>query len=112
VSGEFARGGAEIVIDFKGLLEEIRSFCGDITGDGWPCRARANLVDACKKLIEATAKWKTAYSKNSLHLGELREWVLAREHLDNETAETPNICLACVRSLLDNLGGHPEYGAL
>ena len=38
--------------------------------------------------------------------------MLACEHFDNETAKTPNIRLACVRSLLDNLGGHPEYGAL
>jgi hypothetical protein len=53
-----------------------------------------------------------AYLENSLHLRELGEWVLAREHFDNETAKTPNICLARVRGLLDNLGGHPEYRAL
>jgi hypothetical protein len=53
-----------------------------------------------------------AYLENSLHLLQLWEGVLAREHLDNKTAKTPNIRLACVRSLLDNLGGHPEHGAL
>jgi len=38
--------------------------------------------------------------------------VLAREHFDDETAKAPNIRLARVRSLHDNLGGHPVYGAL
>ena len=37
---------------------------------------------------------------------------MAREHFNNETAKTPNIRLARVRGLLDNLGGHPEYRAL
>lgn len=53
VYGEFARGGAEGVVDFEGLLEEICSFCGDITGDGWPCRSRADLVNACKQPVGA-----------------------------------------------------------
>lgn len=47
VYGKFARGGAEGVVNFEGLLEEIRSFCGDITGDGRPGRSRANLANAC-----------------------------------------------------------------
>lgn len=38
--------------------------------------------------------------------------MLAREHFDDETAKTPNIRFARVRGLLDNLGGHPEHGAL
>ena len=38
--------------------------------------------------------------------------MLAREHFDDETSKTPNIRFARVRGLLDNLGGHPEHGAL
>lgn len=111
--GEFACRGAEGVVNFECILEEICSSWGNITGDGWPCGARANLVNACIRIFSSPpAAWETAYLENRLHLRELREWVLAREHLDDETAKTPNICLACVRGLLDNLGGHPEYGAL
>lgn len=38
--------------------------------------------------------------------------MLAREHFDNKATKTPNIRLARVRGLLDNLRGHPEYRAL
>ena len=100
------------MVDLEGLLEEVSSFRRDITGDGWPCRARANLMDTRKYLVVATHHMETAYLENSLHLRELGERVLAREHFDNEASKTPNIRLARVRGLLDNLGSHPEYGAL
>jgi len=112
VYSQFVRRGTECMVNLEGLLEEGSSLWGDITGDGWPCRARANLVDACKQPVVATCYMETAYLENSLHLRELGEWVLAREHFDNEAAKTPNIRLACVRGLLDDLGGHPEHGAL
>lgn len=47
------------MVDLEGLLEEVSSFWGDITGDSWPCRARANLLNVGKQLVVATRhKWK------------------------------------------------------
>lgn len=42
------------MVDLEGLLEEVSSFWGDITGDGWPCRAKANLLNVGKQLVVAT----------------------------------------------------------
>ena len=36
------------MVDLEGLLEEVSSFWGDITGDGWTCRAKANLLNVGK----------------------------------------------------------------
>lgn len=38
--------------------------------------------------------------------------MLAREHLDDEAADGPDVGLGAVRGLLDDLGGHPEDRAL
>lgn len=54
----------------------------------------------------------TAYPENGLHLSEIRPGMSSREHLDDETAKTPDICFARVGSLLDYFGRHPVDGAL
>lgn len=46
------------MIDLEGLLEEVSSFWRDITGDGWPCGARANLMSARQHLVVSTCHTK------------------------------------------------------
>ena len=55
---------------------------------------------------------KESYLEDSLHLGQMRPWVLSGEHLDDQAANTPDIGLERVRLLLDDLRRHPEHGAL
>jgi hypothetical protein len=38
--------------------------------------------------------------------------MLAGEHLDHETTQTPDISFRAVRGLLHDLGSHPKDGAL
>jgi hypothetical protein len=50
--------------------------------------------------------------EDSLHLGKLRPRMFSGEHLNYQTADAPNIGLACVANLLDNFRCHPEDRAL
>lgn len=52
------------------------------------------------------------YLEDGLHLGQLRPWMFAREHLDDETSNAPNVRRARVRLLLYHFGRHPKYRAL
>lgn len=52
------------------------------------------------------------HAEDGLHLGEVRPGVCAREHLDDEAAEGPDVGFGRVRGLLDDFGRHPVDGAL
>ena len=45
--------------------------------------------------------------EHDLHLVELTPGLLACEHLDDETADRPDVGLEGVGGLTDNLGSHP-----
>lgn len=80
------------MINSESLFEEILCLRRDITRDSGGSR-RPN-------------------PEYSLHLCELGPWVFAREHLDDQTADTPNVSFMRVSTLLDDFGGHPEYRTL
>jgi len=50
--------------------------------------------------------------EDRLQLAAVGEGVRAREHFHNQAAQGPDVGFAGVGSLLDDLGGHPEDGAL
>lgn len=75
-------------LHFESHLEEILGIVGNVFGDIWGA-VGADLEE-------------------SLHLRELGERVCACKHLDDKTAQTPDIGLVGRLDLLDHLGCHPE----
>lgn len=123
-------GGSYFVVELETKIEEVLSLHRDIIRDGrfrgcgpnlqltriqndsnhtQACtgaeqknEARSALQGKCRKRVIVT------HLEYRLHLIQLRPRMLAGEHLDDETAYTPNVCLLRVCSLFDDLWGHPE----
>ena len=85
---------AHLVVDHEGLLEKRARIFAGVFGHGWGCVAGATDL------------------KDRLQLRAVRVRMAACEHLDNETAERPDVCFASVRGLADYFRCHPEDGTL
>ena len=71
-----------------------------------------NLRRAHKQRVAEWLGGVGAYLENGLHLTELRPWMFASQHLDDQAPHAPDICLTCVRGLFYDLRCHPENRAL
>lgn len=78
----------------EGQVQEFFAVGGDVLWIFWPCILRRTNFENC------------------LHLSQLHPWMLTCEHFHYKTAEGPNVGFSCIASLLDDLRGHPEDGAL
>jgi hypothetical protein len=54
----------------------------------------------------------TTHPIDRLHLGQLGPGMRAREHLHDETPDTPNVGFGGIARLLDHFWSHPEGRAL
>lgn len=81
------------LLDLKRLLQEGLGLRGSLFRDGGTTPGTTDLEDG----LQLRAIW---------------EGVGPGHHLDNEAAEGPDVGLAGIRGLLDDLRGHPEHGSL
>ena len=51
-------------------------------------------------------------AEDRLHLRQIRPGMRARQHLDDETTERPDVGFARVRSLFHDFGRHPVHRSL
>ena len=90
---QLARTGPRLMVQLKAPLQKRLRVRRDIARNGRRGIAHADL-------------------EYRLHLVELRPGVLAREHLDDEAADGPDVGFLGVGGLFDDFGRHPEDGTL
>lgn len=89
---QLIRVGSHLMLRLERLLQEVFALGRDVRGYR-RFRGGPDLEDG-------------------LHLVERRIRMVAREHLDDEAPDAPDICFARVAYLLDDFGRHPVDGAL
>lgn len=90
---QLARARSGIMVQLETPLQEALRVHGDVARNGRRGVARADF-------------------EYGLHLVEQRPGVVAREHLDYETADGPDVGFLGVGRLFDYFGRHPEDGTL
>ena len=106
------RGRPLLVVEVERELKEVDSLGGDVRRDLW-FGGHADLRNGLSAPApDRSHEGGAAHLEYGLHLRELRPRVFAGEHLDDETADAPDVRLVGVRGLLHDLGCHPEHGAL
>jgi len=109
--------GPSFMVQLESKLKEILRLRRYVRGYSW-LGGRTDLGNRRQSPQSAqTADSRTvgglyAYLENGLHLTKLSPWMLAGQHLDDQTPHAPDVCLTCVRGLLYDFRCHPENRAL